>query len=497
MDEDKAEKRTEKVRFLRPFYGDGAALAQAFYVEGFGSWSFATTPASDDVFAKNQNSSLAVTIYYNHEDTMRGGYDTALLEGYLKKHSKDDMVKKLLASNYANEKMYGKSIRIYFDLLSRNPADTSIYGYVVCNFKRLGDWAAAHGILREGGGSLPSKWFGAGRRRRFSRITLGPPGGRAGVTVITPWNGELLDRRLGLARAYYEKSEQENPYDVSAFASHMYLEMVEDEDMTKSDALFNQAVTLSTENYDLFSDRLESLKKIWRGSDEKMMAFAQQWEAQHPRLMIEALAEKTRTIIGQDNDDQNLYNAAISAPGMWVPLNKAYQELVDTYADTFEVWTEYADEAAKTNHLADLLAYARTKADQDPVVQSFLPYIVLLGYDYRAQAIGWEHDGQVYLNSQDVWNDYYDALMAAAKQDPHNYGFLDEMAERCVGWNRCELAQVLFNLIGDHWVPSVGTRQKFDQYKGGGFRQSPSNLACLHQTGERKKTNITESRSRR
>lgn len=464
--------RSQKKELKKPVFTDDDSLNRSLDLETYASWHTVDAPPWDGVFARNPQSSLVLSIYYYNQKQILGISDPKPLEAFLAKHPQDDMIKILLASFYSDKMMYGKALKIYFDVLSRDPTKTDLYNSVKYCLSRIGDWKAVRHFYETAAQTFPQSGpvqLAAGIFfKDYAWVARGDDWGYK----VTPWNAELMQRRLELAKKYDEKSEALNPDDTRAEAGLLTVGMGIQAPQTEMDQIFNQGVSQDTGLTDLFVNRLEYLKPKWGGSVAQMMGFARQWESIHPRLMIDALGEKTQEYIGRTNDDKKAYYQYMGGQEVWPEMKKAYERMLTLFPDNFEMWAEYAGSAANGNHVEDFLDFLRAQAKTDDTVQMVLPYLVINVYTYRAEAIGWDEPGEVYLNSQKVWNDYYDAIMTAMKQDPDNYGFLNDQAESCVGWNRYELARVIFKQIGDHWTPSLWSKDKFDQFKAVAFGQA-------------------------
>jgi hypothetical protein len=208
------------------------------------------------------------------------------------------------------------------------------------------------------------------------------------------------------------------------------------------------------------------------------MAFAKKWGAIHPELIVEAIKEKANH--PKTGDPQDYYQY-LASPNIWHEYNEAYQNYFKNICmDDYEFLVEYAYDCAKTNNVKDFLTFLRASAAKDKILNHLYPYLVTTIYEYRASAVGWQHAGQLYLNSKEVWPDYREAMMQAFEQDPDNYSFMNEQALKSVGWGRFKLGRTIFNLIGDHWVSVAWTKEKFDQYKRVAFgKEKPTWHPCL------------------
>ena len=471
--------RIQKAELKKPIFSDDESLSRALYLENFQSWHTDETPPWEGVFKANPDSSLVATIYYENKKELLGISDPKPLEAFLEKHPHDDQVKMILAGFYNDKFMYGKAIKIYFDLLSRNPTNTRIYSSIKYSFARINDWPAIRRFYDLAARKFPKDGRVQLEVGNFFRQYAWTARGDGWGYEVTAWNYSLMQKRLEIAEKHYRNSESLNPYDTRAEAGILTVGMGTDRTPAEMDAVFNQAVSLNPDELEPFTNRMEALKKKWGGSDQQMMDFARKWEKIHPRLMLNAIAEKATEEPGYNSDDTKVYYRFMGLPKNWSDLNDAYHQMLTLYPENFEMWGEYSYASAMTDHVQDFLKFLREKAGADSAVQAFFPYEVINAHQYRAAAIDWAEAGQVYLNTQSVWNDYYDALESIMKQDPENYGFLNEQAQRCVGWNRNELARRIFTQIGDHWTPRIWAKEKFEKYKEVAFgKSSPTWHVC-------------------
>lgn len=244
------------------------------------------------------------------------------------------------------------------------------------------------------------------------------------------------------------------------------------------DQVFNQGVSIDPDYYSTYSERLDMTMEKWGGSNDEMMAFARKWQSHQPWLMVQALEEQARN----QTDGKDLeYYRYLASPKVWPEFNGAYQNYFKTYSmDDYPTWILYAWDVANANKLPDFLAFLRANGEKDEILRYFTPYLVNLVYAYRAQVIGWDHTGQLYLNTKEVWPEIYNATLQVIKQDPDNYSFLDTQALTFTGWGRFKSARTVFDVIGDHWIPKTGTKEHFDQFKRVAYhKKAPSWHLCL------------------
>ena len=167
------------------------------------------------------------------------------------------------------------------------------------------------------------------------------------------------------------------------------------------DQVFNQGVSIDPDYYSTYSERLDMTMEKWGGSNDEMMAFARKWQSHQPWLMVQALEEQARN----QTDGKDLeYYRYLASPKVWPEFNGAYQNYFKTYSmDDYPTWILYAWDVANANKLPDFLAFLRANGEKDEILRYFTPYLVNLVYAYRAQVIGWDHTGQLYLNTKEVW----------------------------------------------------------------------------------------------
>ena len=247
------------------------------------------------------------------------------------------------------------------------------------------------------------------------------------------------------------------------------------EDINK---VFNQSFSIDPDYSPTFNQRYDMAKEKWFGGEGDAAAFAAKWGGIQPRLKVEAVKAEGEEGAGAYDDE---YFRKMGTPALWPRYLKAKEEFFQWInLDYFQEWTIFAWISAKTDKVKDFLEFLRAQSQKDEILKDFEPYLTCLVYDYRAQVIGWNHAGQLYLNSKEVWPDYYKATMQAVRQDPDNYTFMNYQVRAFAGWGRFRVARDLYNVIGDHWVPKCGTQQDFEKFKRVAFlKEAPSWHLCL------------------
>jgi hypothetical protein len=295
---------------------------------------------------------------------------------------------------------------------------------------------------------------------------------------VSSWNGFLYKKRLALSRRYLERAESLNPLDCRVYSA--LLGVGKGQNWTKEEMakVFNKSVSIDPAYYPSYEEILETKMPKWFGSTEEMMAFAEKWQDRQPYLMVLALEEQAENQKGVKDLEHYRF---LGSPRIWPQYFGAYQNFFKTIStDRYGDWVSFAYEAAKCDKVADFIAFLRAQAEGDEVVRNFSPYLVNLAYAYRADAIGWSHTGQLYLNTPAVWAEIFKSSLQIMKQDPDNYAFLNTQALTFTGWGRFKSARLVFDAIGGHWVAKAGTRENFEKFKRvARHQEAPSWHLCL------------------
>jgi hypothetical protein len=470
--------KAQKASLKKPIFGDDQSLAHGLVLESLGTSIYERVPGWDGVRRQNPKSPFVLFRDFYTQKNFDGVSDLHPMEALVKKDPRNDLAKFFLLNQYHDEGMYGKSLGLMFDFLSKDQTNTNYYSTVANSLEALGDYMNTRYLYEKMAARFPDNGRVQEALGQFYVDYAWVARGGGWGESVSPWNGFLMDKRLALARKYLEKARALDPQD-----SRIYCELLEvgkgqgwkNEEL---DQVFNQSVSNNPDYFSSYSERLDMTMEKWGGSNDEMLAFARKWQTNQPWLVVQALDEEARN----QTDGKDLqYYRYLSSPKVWPEYNGAYQNYFKVYSmDDYPTWVTYAYDAAAADKVQDFLAFLRAQGEKDETLRYFTPYLVNLVYDYRAQVVGWDHTGQLYLNTPEVWPEIHKATLQVIQQDPDNYPFLNNQALQFAGWGRFKSAREVFRVIGDHWVPKVGTREKFEQYKRIAYsKEKPTWHLCL------------------
>jgi hypothetical protein len=430
------------------------------------------------VAAKNPQSAFVLYRDYFTRKDIDGVQDLSPMENLVKKDPSNDLARFYLAVLYNDSGMYGKALEIDFDALANDQANTDTYENTANALESLGDYANARLIYEK-----MAQRFSENERvqealgefyKNYAWVARGSDWGGS----VTSWNRFLYQTRLALARKVLERAEKLNPQDVRIYSRLMAVGKGQGWEKAETDRVFNQSVSINPDYYPTFNQRMDVAMEKWGGSNDEMMAFARKWQVLHPMLMVNALKEQASN---QPNGNDQTYYRYLASPQIWPQYKAAYENYFKNVdLDDYAAYVGYAYDAAKMDKVKEYASFIEDQGKTDETLENFKPYLVNLAYAYRAQVIGWDHAGQLYLNSKEVWPIIFNATMQVVHQDPDNYPFLNTQAGTFVGWGRFKSGRIMFEAIGDHWVPKCWDRTHFDKYKRIAYRkEEPSWHLCL------------------
>jgi len=459
--------KTQKKALKFPLFSDDDSLQQSLILENFDfEQKGHYLPGWDGLYQKNLQSPFVLYRYADRKKIEEDVTDLKPLRDLYKKDPKNETTAFFLSYAERDAWMYGKAFTIQTQLLAEDQTNPLHYSDMADLLEPLNEYENVRHLYEEMAARFPNNpqvLYAVGDFfKNYAWVARGSGWGYS----VSPWNGFLYTKRLETARGYLEKAAALNPQDCRIYDDLLIVGKGQSWKKAELDKVFNQSVSINPDYYPSFSSRMDAAKTKWGGADDDKdaMEFAKKWSKIHPLLLVDEIKEHTQ---GDMTDQTNKsYYRHLGTPEIWGQLNTAYQnyfKLVNM--DNYDTWISYAYDCAYTDRVKDFLAFLRAQAETDPILDHFKPYLVQTVYEYRAEEIGWEHQGQLYLNTMEVWHDYYDAFKQICRQDPANYGYLNHCAAGFTGWGRFKLARQTFKLIGSHWVPSVWTRQKFEQYK--------------------------------
>lgn len=470
--------KEQKARLRKPIFSDDGALQHGLVLENFGIGVEQRVPGWNSIARKNPKSPFIIFRDYYTQKNIEGVENLKPMEALIKKDSKDDLARYFMAYLYINANMYGKSLRLAFDLLAKDQGNPSLYSEIATDLESLGDYTNARYLYEKLAARAPTNGQVQEALGQFYVDYAWVARGGGWGSTVSPWNAFLFQKRLDLAQKTLEKAKGLNPPDSRIYSDLIEVGKGQDWEKAELDKVFNEGISIDPDYYSIYSERMNTTMEKWGGSNEEMMAFAHKWQSRQPWLVAVALEEEA----ARQTDGKELnVNRYLGSPKVWPELNGAYQDFFKFVSkEDFHTWTLYAWDAARADKVQDFLSYLRAQADHDEEVRYFTPYLVDLVYNYRASVLGWNHAGQLYLNFKEVWPEIHNATLQVMKQDPDNYTFLDGQALIFTGWGRFKSARKVFDVVGDHWVPKIGTKQHFENFKRVAYgKEAPSWHLCL------------------
>jgi hypothetical protein len=469
--------KAQKAYLKNPLFNDDAALNRGLVLDDFNFQTVQNVPGWDGLAAANKRSPYILFRDYYTQKNIDGITDLKPMEDLVQKDPKNDLAKFFLMNMYRNEGMYGKSLDLAFYFLSADQTNPNYYSSVTDLLENLGDYGNARYIYEKLAARFPNNaqvQEALGSYYRHYAWSAGGGGWDGGGF----WNAVLYKKRLEMARASLEKARGLNPQDC-----RIYSELIQTGAGLKwkneeLDKVLDQSVSIDPNYEPTFEQRLNVAADRRENGNDDEMAFARKWRNLHPRLMLLAI----RSDGGNQTGGKELeYYRYLGSPKVWPEYKKAREESLKNFKlDDYQTWVEYAYEASKIDKVPDFLAFLQEESKTDDILEHFRPYLENLVYAYRADAIGWQHTGQLYLNSKEVWPELYKDTLDVIKQDPDNYPFLNTQAASFTGWGRFKSARKVFEAIGDHWVPKVWTKGDFEKKKRVAYGlEAPTWHLCL------------------
>lgn len=469
--------KNQKAALKRPCFSDDATLNRGLVLERYDNSVKMNIPGWDSVALKNPQSAFVLyRDYYSRKD-IDGIQDLSPMENLVLKDPSNDLARFFLSVLYTDSGMYGKSLELCFDALARDQANPDYYERTASALEPLGDYANARLIYEKMAQKFPSNERVQAALGNFYLDYASVAGNGWGESA-NRWNGFLNQRRLAMARKALERALALNPQDIRLYSGLMAVEKWQGMKKEAIDQVFNQSVSLDPDYGPAFDQRMELATVAWGGSVDETIAFARKWQNLHPRLMITALKEQAAH---QPNSDDKAVYRYLASPQVWPQYKGAYENYFKNIdLDDYALYVEYANDVSNMDKVDDYVGFIQEQSKTDETLNNFKPYLVNLVYAYRAGVIGWEHAGQLYMNSAAVWPIIFGATLQVMKQDPDNYPFLNTQACTFVGWGRFKSGRLLFEAIGGHWVPKVWDKAHFDKYKRIAYRkENPSWHLCL------------------
>lgn len=391
------------------------------------------------------------------------------LEPLVQKHPDSTYFKYVLATQYNGKKKYDQALDIVFPEMKRDDDNPMWYEVAKDSLIDKGDWNNAYQLLKNWAEKYPADPNTWVKLVNFMIEWAWDARGTSMADKVPTAAWPIFKKRIAEGYGDCKKVIQMAPgWWLSWHCGLVCANGAELDKATVRD-YFTHAHKLNPVNYHPYSVYLEYIKPKWNGTEDEMMAFAEENAKWDPYLMTDAVSENMGW------DDNLKAGKTLSAE-----RQKAYEDSPDwpiyqKYAELalkqcpydLGTWYYYFYYAEQAGTLERVYQYARELAKGRPELAA-LP--IMVGEEF-CNAHYWNLDSNQdksrYWDGQEHFKALRDSSLQMQKLDPDNWYWANRAICYCMHTSQVDMAVKEYKLVGEaHWDPTVCEKSDWETVKG-------------------------------